>query len=185
MRLVLQNFILFQIGWFACVLGGASDYSWVGSLTVVAIIAVHLMHAKYVGPELRLILYTLAIGTLWDSLLTVTGLLQFHGGQFFDWLAPHWLIAMWALFATTLNVSMRWLQGRVFLAFLAGLIGGPLAYYAGHKLGAVNYSDPVLALSYVAVGWSIIMPLLSFLASKNDGYLLESKVTLRKQEASA
>ena len=37
----LQNFVLFQAGWFSCVLGGASnDYSWAG--VVEGLIATHI-----------------------------------------------------------------------------------------------------------------------------------------------
>ena len=36
---MLANFILFQIGWFACVPGGANDRPWLGAGIVLAIVA--------------------------------------------------------------------------------------------------------------------------------------------------
>lgn len=182
---MIQNIILFQLGWFACVMGGASAYPWLGSVVVIGILALHLLQASVASHELKLILYVAIIGTAWDSLLTTSGLMQFQTGIFIDGVAPHWLIAMWALFATTLNVSMRWLRQRVLLSSLLGLIGGPVAYYAGHKLGAVEFSDPVLTLVFIAIGWSFIMPLLSLLGKKNDGYLLEKKQPVQHHGATA
>ncbi len=39
------------------------------------------------------------------------------------------------------------------LGAMFGAVGGPLAYYAGEKLGAFTYADPLLALGAQAVGW--------------------------------
>ena len=54
-------------------------------------------------------------------------------------LAPYWLVVMWALFATTINVSMAWMKNRWLLAVVMGAVFGPMAF-AGEKLGAVNFS---------------------------------------------
>ena len=184
MALILQNFLLFQVGWFACVLGGASaDMSWIGVALVCGIIAVHLFKANDVRPEIQLILVTVLLGTGWDSLLTTLGMYEFATGLLIDGLAPYWLIAMWALFATTLNVSMTWMKGRYLLAAAVGLIGGPLAYYAGHKLGAVNFSDTASTLTAVGAGWFFIMPALVFFSDKFNGYVPVGAVKLEATQA--
>ena len=168
---LIQNFILFQLGWFACVLGGAApDYVWLGTGIVALIVFSHVLRAPIKAAEITLITLTVLVGTFWDSALTLAGLYQFHAGTFISGMAPHWLIAMWALFATTLNVSMRWLHERYLLAAAFGGIGGPLAYYAGHKLGAVDFDDATTSLLVIAVGWSLIMPLLIFLTRFYNGY---------------
>ncbi len=166
-----QNFILFQIGWFSSVLAGASsDYHWLGVAVVAAIIAVHLVRARRVSDEILLVLATTALGTTWDSMLLNAGLYSFSHGVLVSGLVPLWLIAMWALFATTLNVSMAWMKNRYLLAALFGAAGGPLAYYAGHRLGAVEFSDTLTALLAVGAGWTVIMPLLVLLSARYDGY---------------
>ena len=83
--------------------------------------------------------------------------------------APHWIIALWALFATTLNLSLRWLHGRWWLSALFGAIAGPLAFYAGSRLGAVRFSEPAIALAWLALGWGLLTPLLMRLAQRFDG----------------
>jgi ABC-type amino acid transport system permease subunit len=76
---------------------------------------------------------------------------------------------MWMLFATTLNVSMRWLRGKPLLAALLGLVGGPAAYTAGEAMGGIVLVDQTAAVAALAIGWACIMPLLVWLASHLDG----------------
>jgi hypothetical protein len=80
---------------------------------------------------------------------------------------------MWGLFATILNVSLRWLRGRWLIAALAGSIGGPLAYYGGHRLGALEFGNQSAALIALAIGWAVITPTLMALATRFDGYAPE------------
>lgn len=168
MRLI-ANIILFQIGWFACVLGAANHLAWAGSLTALAIAALHLQLAKRRSVEIQLLLLVVTLGFAWDSLIASMGLMQFTSGVMLDGLAPYWMAALWVVFATTLNVSMRWLRERWLIAALFGAIGGPLAYYAGAKLGALSFPDPVLGLTAQAVGWGLLMPLLVKIAARFDG----------------
>ena len=167
---MLINFLLFQIGWFACVLGAAYQLPWAGTLSVIAIVAYHLLRAPRPLPEMKLIAFALLIGFCWDSLLVASGLLIYQEGMFNEMIAPHWIIAIWALFASTLNVSLRWLKGHYLIAALFGMAGGPLAYYAGSELGAVALLDPFLSLLALAIGWAVMMPLLVFLSGQFDGF---------------
>jgi hypothetical protein len=171
MSAVLINFIVFQLGWLAVVLGGAGSWHWAGTVLVIGIVAYHLSRASEPRQEVFLIIAALMIGAVWDSLLVWGGLLTYANGVLHSDLAPHWIVAMWALFATTLNVSLRWLKGRWFLAVLFGAIGGPLAYYAGFRLGAVDMVSQRDALLALAVGWAMIMPLLMYLSQRFNGYV--------------
>ncbi len=165
----LVNFVTFQIGWFAAVLGGAANLAWVGTLIVLAIVAAHLLRIPNPRGELMLITIVTAIGTLWESLLVALGLTWYPHGTLVDGTAPYWIVAMWMLFATTLNVSMRWMRGRLWLAALAGAVFGPLAFYAGSRLGGVGFPDFGEAMIALALGWAALMPLLMLLARRFDG----------------
>lgn len=169
-RRMVLNFVLFQVGWLACVVGGATQWHWAGPVFVAVVLAFHLTQSSRWSQEIILVLFALIIGTLWDSLLVATDLLQYHHGLFHPEVAPYWIIAMWALFATTLNVSMRWLRGRWLIAGLFGAIGGPLAYYAGTRLGAVTMPDQSQALLALTIGWAVIMPVLMWIAERFDGF---------------
>jgi hypothetical protein len=166
---ILINFIAFQVGWFACVLGAANGLPWLGPIVVAAAVALHLVRARRPLPELLLVCSAMGLGLVADTLLLATGWLSYPSGHWLPGLAPYWIVAMWALFATTLNVSMGWMRGRPVLTFLMGAVGGPLSYLAGQKLGAIELNPPVYALAALALAWAMAMPLLMWLAGRLDG----------------
>ena len=163
------NFIAFQIGWFSCVLGAANGLPLFGPVVVLAIIGLHLKQASQPARELALILVAGVIGATWDSLLVVSGWLAYPNGTLITGTAPYWIVAMWMLFATTLNVALRWLRGSLLLAAALGGIAGPLAYYGGVKLGGLQFNDVNSALIALACGWAVLMPALSELSKRFDG----------------
>ncbi|NKN32321.1 DUF2878 domain-containing protein [Marichromatium bheemlicum] len=165
-RRILVNLVAFQLGWLACVLGGAHQLPWLGVGVVVLVAALHLATSPERGSEARLLVLIALMGALWDGLLARFGFLVYPSGMLLPWLAPVWIIAIWVAFATTLNVSLAWLQGRWYLAFTIGALGAPLAYYAGAKLGGVHFPDPVVALAVLGGGWSFLMPASLALAAR-------------------
>lgn len=166
---VLPNFLLFQAGWFATVLGAANGAPWLGPVMVLAIVAIHLRATRRPWGEASLVASAVLLGLVADSLLLATGWIAYPNGGWMPGLAPYWIVSLWALFATTLNVSMRWLSGRTVLAALFGAIGGPLSYLAGARLDAMVFVDTIAAVTALAVGWALLMPLLMKLASHFRG----------------
>lgn len=169
MGLVL-NFVAFQFGWFSSVIGGAQGLPWVGPLAVLAIVFLHLLNAPEKEKEFFLILSCGLIGAVFDSLLVVTGWVTYPSGMFTDVTAPYWIIAMWMLFGTTLNVSMRWLKRRWIVSGALGLVAGPLSYIAGQKLGGIVFVEQTSGLIALGIGWALIMPVLMRLSDHFDGY---------------
>ena len=55
------------------------------------------------------------------------------------------------------------------LAATFGLVGGPLTYIAGAKLGGIILVNEVMALTALAIGWAFIMPVLMRLSETFDG----------------
>jgi len=170
MTSIVVNFVAFQVGWFACVLGGAHHLPWLGTILVSVIIAAHVSHASRPRTELSLVLLAISIGSVWDSYLVWQGWLEYPSGTLIPDTAPHWILAMWGVFATTLNVSLRWLKQRWLIAIISGAIAGPLAYYAGARLGGVVFTDQTTALIALGMGWAVLMPLLMALSQRLDGF---------------
>ena len=54
------------------------------------------------------------------------------------------------------------------LAMLLGALGGPAAYFAGTKLGAMVFNEP-WSMAAVSLQWLIAMPLLTWFARKQAG----------------
>jgi hypothetical protein len=166
---LLINVAAFKLGWVSSVVGGAQQLPWLGPLVVFVVIALHLARAERPRSELMLILSCGLIGAVFDSVLVAAGWVTFPSGMFSDVMAPYWIVTMWMLFGTTINLSMRWMRGRPLLASAFGFVGGPLAYLAGHKIGGIQFVDQPAALVMLAIGWAVMMPLLVQIGERLDG----------------
>jgi hypothetical protein len=136
---------------------------------VGAALALHFARATRPVAEIRLAFCALAIGLAWDGALLNLGLLAFSPAGPIDSLPPPWMLALWPLFASTLNVSLRWLHARPVVAAVLGGISGPLSYWGGTRLGALQLPEPATGLALLAAGWAVITPLLLVLARRFDG----------------
>jgi len=166
---IVVNFVAFQIGWFACVLGAAYHMPLMGTGIALTIVVLHLAYASDPLAELKLLAVAVAIGIIIDPSLAIAGLIAFPSGTLLNGTVAHWMLALWMLFATTLNVSLRWLKGRHTLAVIFGGVGGPLAYLAGEKLGALQINSTI-GIVAIGVGWGIAMWVLIVLARRFDGF---------------
>ncbi len=166
---LLINFIAFEIGWFAVVLGAAHHQLLLGMSIAVLVVLLHLFMSHRPLHELKLLLGVLLLGTLWDSALAANDVIRYSSGQWLPNIAPIWIMAVWALFATTLNVALVFLRGRYWLAALFGAIGAPLSFLGGMRLQALQLPDVWLAMTVLAIGWALLMPLLMHLSERFDG----------------
>ncbi len=165
----VMNLAAFKVGWLSSVVGGANQLPWLGPIAVLVAVSLHLYRAERPQRELLLIGTCGVIGAAFDSMLVSTGWVSYSSGVFLENAAPYWIIAMWMLFGTTLNVSLQWLKANPLVAALTGLIAGPLSYLAGQKLGGIELVNQPAALATLAVGWALMMPLLMQLATRMDG----------------
>ena len=163
----LFNFVLFQISWFACVLGAVYGFALLGPLVVVGTSAFSMRHASSRYGKIFFLILVGFLGTLGDLLPLHLGAFSFTSGSDLPWGYPLWMSALWVSFGTTLHSSLEWLVGRYALASILGFIGGPLAYYGGQSLGAITLGSNVTA-SLLAIGffWGLITPLLVYLSLK-------------------
>jgi len=160
----VRNLILFKLGWVACVMLAAAGNPVLAALAVGVVVAAHLFTVPVAIKEALLLLVAALIGLAWESLLVGTGLVRYPAGVANGGLAPYWIVAMWVLFATTINHGLQWTKRSLPVASAAGLVGGPLAFYGGAGLGAVEFSDPLLALAVIGAGWAVLLPLLTVVA---------------------
>jgi hypothetical protein len=170
---ILVNVVAFKIGWLASIAGAASGVPLLGPAVILVAIALHLSRVDQPSSELMLIVLTGAIGASWDSVMVAAGWLTYPTGTLVSGLAPYWILAMWMLFATTLNVAFRWLQSKTLIASALGAVFGPLSYYAGSKAGAVVINDFAASMVGLAVAWAILLPALLSLAKRFDGVTVQ------------
>lgn len=161
----LINLALYQVGWFACVLGAANGRPWVGAGLALVLVAVHVALVRDRGRTARLLLAAAALGLLLDSLQLNLGVFRYPSGTPLEGLAPPWIVVLWLQFATLLHFGLRWLSGRYGLAALLGFLGGPLSFWGGERLGAIEFASPAAYLSLACV-WSLAMPTLIWLGDR-------------------
>ena len=157
-RTPLINYALYQAGWFACVLGGASHRPWTGFLIAVILIGVHLTLSLERSLDVRLVVMATAVGLVVEAVQIATGTYRFSSGTVNDALPPPWLLAMWAQFATTFRFSLRRVIKRPLYAALFGAAGGPIAFLAGERLGAVTLLPPLTqGVLRLSMSWAIAL----------------------------
>ena len=163
------NFSLYQLGWFACVLGAARGWGWPGAAIALALTALHLALVERPGVEAPLLAAAGLVGLVVDSAHAGFGILEFHGHQA-GTVAPLWIIALWLQFGTLLHFGLRWLSRRYLLASILGLIGGPMSFLAGERLGAATFGEPRgLSLAILGLSWAVALPALVALGDRLGG----------------
>ncbi|MGJ7506209.1 DUF2878 domain-containing protein [Variovorax sp. GT1P44] len=167
---VVANVAVFQATWFSAIFAAAHCIPAWGILCVLCAVAWHVGLARRSAREAMLVGIACLIGFALETMNIALGHVSFPScGAGDARLAPAWLVAMWGLFAICLNVSLRWLRGRWWLAAALGAVGGPLSFASGVKLGAAHFVDAVPALLTIAASWCVALPLLVWLSMRFDG----------------
>lgn len=164
----------FNVCWLACVAPAAHGLPYVGPICVLMFAATVLsMSANFMGDALLLPIAGV-FGYVVDSLLVVAGVFAFPQQAAWGWPTMWWMVALWLNLAVALPVIFRWMIARPIVAAVFGLVGGPLAYWSGGKLGAVQFGGdlPVSlypALAIVGAVWGVTMVLGAQLLAQLDG----------------
>lgn len=162
MRFV-ANAVMFQCGWWVCVLGGTP---WALAYAAFAL----GLHGFLFGAHRRDALaagLAIGLGLLHDGLLIGTGLLTLPEGGL-----PLWLSALWLLLGLTLHHSARALYHRPVWAGALGALLGPASYTAGVALVGGHWHLPLWGLFAGLAGvWAILLPLHRYLYLKAWPYV--------------
>ena len=164
---VLVNLVLFQVGWFSCVLGAAHGVDWFGPVVVAAWVSLHVALQRDRRAEAFCVVAAFVLGYATDGLLVLGGAIEFHGDSAAFEPTRGWMLALWVNLAATLRLALGWLQGRPALAAILGGVSGPAAYFSAAELDAVSIPEPVAqGLSLIAVAWAIALPILFWISRR-------------------
>lgn len=159
----ILNFLLFQMGWLACLL---LMTPWL-LLFVSIILCIHFFvvvpHHKKIN-ECLFLTQVLLIGFLLETFyLSSEVLIKLDQTE----LPPFWLLLMWLLFGSTFRYSMAWLRGRLMLASVFAMIVAPMSYMSGAALNSDIELGNSVMMSIFSLGltWAIIFPVLLVAAS--------------------
>lgn len=161
-----SNLLGYQLVWFAAVLGAARGWAWIGPVATLLFGSVHWLASTQRRADLRLALLAIAVGFALDGTLSLLDLARYAATSP-PW-PPLWLLAIWAAFGLTLNHSFVLAQRHLGLTALVAAIGGPLAYLAAARLGAIAFAQPAWrSLAMLALAWSMALPLLALVARRS------------------
>ncbi|MCG8456753.1 MAG: DUF2878 domain-containing protein, partial [Holophagales bacterium] len=92
-----------------------------------------------------------------------------------------WITALWLHFGSQRETLLQLAYRFPGLAALFGAVGGPLAYWAGVRLGAASFhpQHPEWVLLSLALVWSLAMPFAGWLAWRSG------QVAIRAERAAA
>lgn len=172
----LANVVLAQIAWFAAVLGAAHDLPLWGLACGLAVIAWHIVVSARPEREATLVAAVCLVGFVAETIHVALGNVGYPSGQPFAHLPPYWMIGLWGLFAIQLNVTLRWLRRRLWLAAVLGAVAGPLSFASGVRLGGAQFIHATPALVALVVSWAVVMPLLVWLSMRFDGLAADAGV---------
>lgn len=153
----LFNVLLYQSIWFLSILGG-NNGAWFGLL----LLCVHLFFSTKKRADLQMMSILFVAGLLIDGTLHQVGFFSFTETGF---PIPFWLLVIWLGLAVTPHHSLSWLQKKPLLAMIFGALGGPIAYWAGVRMGAAHFNWSLLpSLGTLAVVWGLLWPLVMYLS---------------------
>ena len=172
----IWNFVQLQVGWFACVLGAAEGLYWLGPAVVAVLLAQHLYASADRRREVEVMAVLAVFGSAMDSVQSGLGLLSFEGATS-PWICPPWIAALWLHFGSQRETMLRLAFRYPALAALFGAVGGPLAYWAGVRLGAASFhsSHPEWSVVSLALVWSLAMPAAGWLAWRTAGWPIRAE----------
>ena len=156
---LLINVVIYQAVWFLCVFMGTA-----GALLSLALLAAHLVISKHRREDLQMMLALLVIGTVVDGTIRYAGLIIYR----VDGVPiPFWLAMIWLALAILPHHSLRWLKNRPWLSALFAAVGGPLAYWAGVRVGSAAFGASLLpSLALLALVWALLWPLVMAIAGR-------------------
>lgn len=169
------NYAAYQFGWLAAILGAAAGFGTAGAGIGFVLTAGHVLLARDRRGELLLVVAALVCGVAVESWQIASGTYRVLADGSPGGLPPPWLLALWAQFATTFRFSLRRIMTDPRAALVFGAVGGPVAFLAGERLGAVVLQVPLgPGLARLVVAWAAALAALAWaarrLAAPAEGY---------------
>jgi hypothetical protein len=173
----------YQAVWFAAVIGAAHGVAWPCIAGFVVYAAIQLRFGRNIRVDLSLAATAVVLGFLLDGGLIRSGLATYATPWPSPAFAPAWILALWAAFAMTFTQSLSWLQNRLWLSVMLGVIGGPMADLgAARAWGVVQFTAPTWpGLLWLGAGWALATPLLAWMAKRGTSEMPATSRTFEEQ----
>lgn len=166
---LLINAVLFKCLWLSCAFGTAKGLLWPAVIAFLALCIYQLWPSRRHPADFKVLAASLMLGILCDTVWIQSGMLEFTDARPWKEASPLWILLLWMGFALTINHCLSWLKSNWGLTALMGLIGGPMSYIAGAKIGALTFHASTLKLTIaLAIAWAISMLILVKVGKTGD-----------------
>ena len=155
------NQLLFQVCYFACILGAANGHLWPGFVALGLLGLWQLAPSRRHPADIPVVFLALFVGAIVDSTWVISGLAAYSLAWPSSELAPAWILFLWMAFALTINHSLGFFSGRPWLTAVFFGLGSPLSFYFGSRVGAVQWLAPeVVVIVVLGLSWAMLIPAL-------------------------
>jgi len=163
MKRTWANLLGNQLVWLCAVIGAGHGLRWPALVAAAVYVGSQLAWSAQPSVEVRLLLVAVGCGLVVDGLAGASGWVTYAAGNDPAWIAPVWILALWAAFAMTLTVSFAVLQRHLIAAALVGLLSAPLAYLSAARgwSSVVFTAPPWHGVLLLGLGWAVALPLLA------------------------
>ena len=170
--------MLFQLVWLSTIIGVSKDMPWLGAPVLGIFILAHFFLSPTAKADYLAAAIAMPIGFFVETAYIRSGLLDYKFASLGADIAPIWIIWLWANLALTMNNCLNWLHGRFALAVGAGLIAGPLTYFAGARLGAAELGTSLIpAFAAFGLSWAVLVPILLVIAARTRTWAASRPIT--------
>jgi hypothetical protein len=152
-----------QLCWWGCVLLAGTPWALAAVVGTGLWVVLHVARSRQPRSERTLVVVTTLLGVVVDSALVAADAIAFPTAVALGPLpTPLWMIALWTGFATMLTTTLAPVLRSRPLSLVFGVVGGPLSYLGGSRLGPITIVEPLLpSLALVAAAWGLAMVVLS------------------------
>ena len=129
------NAALFQLLWFACLLGG---HDWAVAAVVVYFVVHHYVFVRQNNEWWLIVLFVL-LGVLIDGALIFGGWLMMPASIWTFPIPPPWLLGLWAGVGSLFFHCLAWGQQRPWLLSTLAALSVPFSYVFGARFADVSF----------------------------------------------
>lgn len=154
--------VTYYVAWLSTLLLAADDRIWLSFSVMFFATVLQSIWARYVLRTQRLLSISLlfcAAGFFVDSLLSQYNFIIYQANIWA--FAPPWIVAMWWNFGVMFLVCMRPFHSKYVWLSMFSLVGFPVAYWIGERMGAAQVVDSNHGFLALAITWGILLPMLS------------------------
>ena len=150
----LIDLVVFQVAWFACVLGSATEYPFLLPFAGFLFVLCRIATTRRFRSSFPFLLASVALGMVGDSLLVHLEMLAFYADPTVGG-APLWMIFLWANFGLMLRPLFSWFLQNNSRCLIGFGLGGLIAYASGWQLERLAFTSDWISALAIAMEWAI------------------------------